>query len=340
MSKRISSNEAALSSALKWAVMGIVSLVVIFGDVMFIKLMWNHFPDGLLRIGALGGAVATALSIIVLLLGKAHWFRPGGQLIAAYLFTAVEVCVSILNVLYASGVADGMMRYWEMMSPATPFVALVGWTIILQLDRSTQERHEDMEMEDDINKSERAFRRQQHEAGMRIRLKALEYNEQYMMEALESPYHQQAIQSGAEKLTVNAIHQLTGRYIPPAGTTVQSSIAEPKKAPEQKASKQKMEPVALSDSTPDTEPLEDDGNSRLSNLVAELRDLVGQDKANGFDLSHFAEDLKALVNNTPPSSVSPARGLKRPLPASGTPAQEDEDTDPQTAPLNQKQAHQ
>jgi hypothetical protein len=229
------------------------------------------------------------------------------------------------------------MKYWEMMSPATPFVALVGWTVILQLDRATQERHEDMEMEDDINKSERAFKRQQHEAGMRIRLKALEYNEQYMMEALESPYHQQAIQTGAEKLTISAIHQLTGRYIPPAGTTVQSSIEEPKKAPEQKASKQKLEPVALSHS--DTEPLQDT-NSRMSNLVSELRDLVSQDKANGFDLSHFGEDLKAMVNNTPPSSVSPAHGLKRPVTASGTPAQEDELPDPQTAPLNKKQADQ
>jgi hypothetical protein len=339
MSKRISSNEAALSSGLKWAVMGIVSLVVIFGDVMFIKLMWSHFPEGLLRIGALGGAVATALSIVVLLLGKAHWFRPGGQLIAAYIFTAVEVIVSILNVLYASGVADGIMAYWEMLSPATPFVALVGWVIILQLDRSTQERHEDMEMEDDINKSERAFRRQQHEAGMRIRLKALEYNEQYMMEALESPYHQQAIQSGAEKLTVNAIHQLTGRYIPPAGTTVHSSIEEPKKAPEQKASKPKLEPVTMAHS--DTEPLQDT-NSRMSSLVSELRDLVAQDKANGFNLSHFGDDLKALVNNTPPSATVPAHGLKRPLPASRRVRfrkQEAQQPDPQMAPLNQ-QAHQ
>jgi hypothetical protein len=194
-----------------------------------------------------------------------------------------------------------------------------------------------MEMEDDINKSERAFRRQQHEAGMRIRLKALEYNEQYMMEALESPYHQQAIQSGAEKLTVNAIHQLTGRYIPPAGTTVQSSIAEPKKAPEQTGSdKQKLEPVAMQNVAPTTEPL--DTNSRMSSLVSELRDLVSQDKANGMNLSRFGEDLKAMVNNTPPAATTQAQGLKRPLPASRrvrTRRQETQQTDPQTAPLNQ-----
>lgn len=322
MSNRLTANQQAVSSGLKWAVMGIVSLVVIFGDVMFIKLMWNHFPDGLLRIGALGGAVATALSIIVLLLGKSHWFRPGGQLLAAYIFTAVEVTVSILNVLYASGVADGIMGYWQMLSPATPFVALVGWTVILQLDKATQERHEDMEMEDDINKSEREFKRMQHDAGMRIRRKALEYNEQYMLEALESPYHQQAIQTGAEKLTIGAIHSLTGRYIPPAGqTTVQSSVSEPKKADAQKP---KLEPVALSHQ--DTEPLE--SNGRLSDLVAELRDHVAKDKANGYNLEHFAEDLKAMVNNTPPSSVTQAHGLKRPLPGSGNPVQEEQQEDP------------
>lgn len=218
------SMKVGMAGCAQWAVYVIVALVVIFGDVMFIKLMWTHFPDGLLRIGALGGAVATACSILVLLVGKAHWFRPGPQLIFAYAFTGVEVAVSLLNVLLASGVTSGLMVAWDMAAPASPFVALVGWVIVLQLDQATVQKHEDMEMEDDIKRAERDYKRLQHEAGMRIKRKALEYNEQYMLEALENPAHQQSLQQGAEKLAIQAIHQLTGRYIPPPDKTVQSTL--------------------------------------------------------------------------------------------------------------------
>lgn len=219
---KLSANEAAIVSGLNWAVMGIVTAVVVYGDVMFIQLMWNHFPDGLLRVGALGGAITTALSIIVLLIGKSHWFRPGGQLLAAYFFTAVEVGVSVLNVLYASGVQDGVMAYWKDLSPATPFVALVGWVVILQLDRATQEKHEAMEMEDEIAASERAFRLQNHRASMRVRVQALQYNESYMLDALESPQHQESIRIGAEKLTRSAIQQLTGQHVPTSPRIIDS----------------------------------------------------------------------------------------------------------------------
>lgn len=199
-------------SALQWVAMLIVVLVVLFSDVMFIKLMWNHFPDGFMKVLAVGGAIATGLSIVTLLIGKLIWFRPGAQMNWAYAFMAVEIGVSILNVLAACGVPG--MDTWMMMSPATPFVSLIGWTFIMVKDSSTKQRHEDMDMEDEILRSERAFIKMQHDARMEINYKALEYNKQYMIEALENPQHQRSIQLGADRSTANAIQQLTGRYVP------------------------------------------------------------------------------------------------------------------------------
>lgn len=213
-SKTFKRTEAQKShvSSLQWVAMLIVVLVVAFSDVMFIKLMWNHFPEGFMRVLAVGGAIATGLSIITLLIGKLIWFRPGAQMNWAYVFMAVEIAVSVLNVLAACGVQG--MDTWMMMSPATPFVCLIGWTFIMVHDSATKQRHEDMDMEDEVLRSERAFIKMQHEARMEINHRALEYNKQYMIEALENPQHQRSIQLGADRSTANAIQQLTGRYVP------------------------------------------------------------------------------------------------------------------------------
>jgi hypothetical protein len=190
----------------------VIALVVSFGDAMFIKLMWGYFPDGFLRYLAVGGACTTALSIILLVLGKERWFRPGKQLEFAYGFTGAEVLVSIFNVLCASGVS--MVFWWMPLSPATPFVSLVGWIVIRMLDQSTKNRHADMKMEDEILKSEREFRKSQHEAEMLIRQKALEYNTQYMINALEEQGHQKTIAEAANKLTGRTIQEVLGITVP------------------------------------------------------------------------------------------------------------------------------
>lgn len=237
--KRTDAQKANVS-ALQWIAMLIVILVVMFSDVMFIKLMWNHFPDGFMRVLAVGGAVATGLSIITLLIGKLIWFRPGAQMNWAYAFMALEIIVSILNVLAACGVAG--MDYWMMVSPATPFVCLIGWTFVLVKDDSTKRRHEDMDMEDEMIKAERDFFKMQHDSRMEINYKALEYNKQYMIEALENPLHQRSLQLGAERLTANAIQQLTGRYVPPSQQIASSNVVEsdPPKVIMQAASKDQV----------------------------------------------------------------------------------------------------
>lgn len=301
MQQKVSANESAAKSGLWWAVMCIITTVVVFGDVMFVKLMWNHFPDGMLRICALGGAFATAASIIVLLIGKTIWFRPGGQLLWSYGFTALEVIVSILNVLYASGVQDGIMAYWELLSPATPFVALSGWILILLLDRATKRKHEDMEMEDDIAESERDFKRMQHEAAMEVRKRTLEYNKQYVLDALESPHHQRAIQAGAEKLAASAIASLTGRYIPPP-PVVEGSLASPPPAAIQTRPIARPA-VSAPSSPPATEPPVLD---KIKNFFG-----MGTGKPDMQPASLAHEPVQVPVIEPPAPTQAPARAKKQ-----------------------------
>lgn len=117
-------------------------------------------------------------------------------------------------------------------------------------------------------------------------------------------------------------------------TTATPLDAEPEKKPSWMdrakqlfgAGEVQPEPAQLADTAP-LAAVQDD-NARMSALVEELRELVARDKANGFNLDHFAEDLKALVNNTPPSGVVQARGLKQPLPSQGA------QLDPSQAPLD------
>ncbi len=75
-------NAKAMSGGVKWFAFAIVTLVAIYGDVMFLQLMLPAFPDNWIMRGlATIGAVATALSVILLYIGKNRWFRPGKQLI-------------------------------------------------------------------------------------------------------------------------------------------------------------------------------------------------------------------------------------------------------------------
>jgi hypothetical protein len=49
----------------------------------------------------------------------------------------------------ASGHLDAMLATWQMFSPATPLLAVIGWGIAFLLDPSQQERHAVAEMQAD-----------------------------------------------------------------------------------------------------------------------------------------------------------------------------------------------
>jgi len=224
-----SANEKAIGGAVQKTGLGIVALVVLYSDIMFVALLWDAFPGGFMRILAVGGAFATGISIIALLIGKSHWFRPGNQLVFSWWFTGGEVVVSILNVITAVMVAEGshdlgILSYWLLIAPATPFVAVIGWIILLYQDSSRKQRHEEMEMEDQQRSSERQYQMMVFEANMDIKHGYLEQTRQRLHAALNSPAAQQVVDQHAQNLTAQVLNEITGLPVIPQSQAQQSAL--------------------------------------------------------------------------------------------------------------------
>lgn len=217
--KRITANARALGASTQFIAYAIIALVVLYSDVMFVSLMWSAFPGGFLTVAAIGGAFATGISVIALVIGKSHWFRPGGQLIWAWCFTALEIAVSILNVvvsvLSANGGKLGYLSAYLLVAPATPIVALVGWIVILYLDKDRQQLHEEMEMEDDLAGAEREHKRQVHEARMELKRTALEQQKEYLKMHLSSADVQRVLSEGSYEITRGIVSEIVQRPIMP-----------------------------------------------------------------------------------------------------------------------------
>lgn len=215
-----SANANAMASGAKFFAFGIVALVAIYGDIMFLQLMWSTFPDGIGKIFSAIGAVATALSIIILLVGKRHWFRPGGQLTAAYAFTVIEFVVLVANTLVAfnlhnGGHLDSYLAMWYYFCAATPFVSAAGWILILQLDKEQQQRHEDMELADQMEQAERAHRLTAHQMQMQLKRAFLEHQAAYLAEEVNSPQMQAGIREAARRMAQENLKGLSGFPIAP-----------------------------------------------------------------------------------------------------------------------------
>lgn len=190
----------------------IIIAVVIYADVMFIKVMWASLPDGFLKVLSIGGAVTTGASVIVLVVGKSYWFRPGYQMLAAWLFTGVEVIVSALNTIVAYQMPNVVspLTYWLYVLPATPFIALCGWVLIIHLDRSTTVRHKALEMNDKLAIAQMQY---QHAVGMaRVNVMNAELTQVIsgLQQAMSSPQAQARIAHHANTLLDNILTEVTG----------------------------------------------------------------------------------------------------------------------------------
>lgn len=216
---KLSMNQEAIAGLAKVLVGVIVLVVVGYSEVMYLQIMSRAFPDGLLKIVAMIGAVGTGLSVLTLLISKAYWFRPGGQMIAAWVFTAVEVVILILNVLLSfalsGGHVDSYLGVWFTLTPSSPLFALVGWILIIHLDRSQQERHHELEMEAEMQQAEREHKIATHQAKMQLRKSFLESHTTYLEQEVNSPEIQRQLAIGASVLAARELSALTGMHIAP-----------------------------------------------------------------------------------------------------------------------------
>lgn len=216
----LSKNQQAIAAFTKLAVGAIIFGVAAYSDIQFIMIMWKAFPDGIAKIFSLIGAVATGMSVLALVVAEAYWFSRGPQMVFGWLFTAMEVAVSVLNVILSfemSGGAplDPFMATWLAICPATPFVAFVGWIVVLNLDEGQKARHEEREMQDDLAESEREHKKAVHESRMKLKTRYLESTTTYLDQISSDPRVQQALEAGAWKFAADELRALTGLLLPP-----------------------------------------------------------------------------------------------------------------------------
>ena len=233
-SYEMTANQKAVAGLAKFLSACIIVGVVLFCEIMYLSIVSVAFPDGLFRSLASFGAMAGGLSVLVLLLGKMFWFPEGGQAIASWAFTGVEMLVLILNVLLAfelkSGHVDSYLSAWLTVSPASPVIALVGWVAMWMLDSSTKARHAQLAQEQKQHISALQFQSSVHDAQMELQHTMLDSHTQYLMEYANSTELQAEIREAAKKLARENLSILSGinivaRLGNPAPTIVDSSLA-------------------------------------------------------------------------------------------------------------------
>lgn len=231
--RELSENEQAAVGFIKFFAFLIVVGVVIYSEYMFLGIIGGILPDGISKVAAVIGAVATGASVLCLIGAKLFWVTPGAQIIFSWLFMGIEVAIMFMNdtLAYAlhNGHVTGVFASWLQITPASPVFALVGWVIILLLDRSQRERHRDMEMEAKIAKSERKYIEAAHAAEMELRNKHLDQVTSRLQDVMASDAIQQQIMAHAERMVARVLTDVSGisANVPMNGTTPRIVSSQP-----------------------------------------------------------------------------------------------------------------
>ncbi len=198
---------------------GVLAIGAIYGDVMFIKLLAGSLPGGVLGFAAIIGAFLTSGSLIGLVIGKSVLFRPGDQTAWAWIFTWIEIAVMMLNVLLSvlrgMNIDPGYLNYWLYICPATPFVAVVGWMMIIYADPRRRNLHEDMAMADQILESQRKHHRHVHQVRLELQNSALEQQRVYMEQYMQTKEIQAALKHGSQQIALGIISEIIQRPVMP-----------------------------------------------------------------------------------------------------------------------------
>jgi hypothetical protein len=189
----------------------IIMVGTLFSDVMYISRMQEKFPTGLLLGFCYVGGLLGFLCMAYLLLGKCSVFAPGAQMLASWVVLGAEMLISSLNVLIAfTPHISGLLTVWDSWEPITPVLFLLGTTIVLFLDPSLKEKHEDMEMQAKIRASERAYQLSLEDAKLLIKQRHLETTIRELGNAINSPENQARIAQHAGSLTDNVFTEISG----------------------------------------------------------------------------------------------------------------------------------
>jgi hypothetical protein len=210
-------NKAAVKNLCKFFGIAILIGGVVYSEILFLGIVSSLFPSGPMAIGAMLGAVTTGVSILVLVLAKSSWFRPGSQLAIGWIFTGVEVMILILNDILAfqihqGGQLDQYMASWRLFCVAAPVVSVVGWILCFYFDPQRAIDHRRMEMDDRVARAQIDYESRMHVQGMKLRIKAADMAMAKFEEKVETKLEHQ-LDLAAAKLAANVASQLTGEHV-------------------------------------------------------------------------------------------------------------------------------
>jgi hypothetical protein len=208
---------------------GVVGMALIFADIAFLVLIGGAFGSNpVFQAGAFLGAFTTSASVFGLLIGKARWFRPGNQLLAAYGFTVIEGIVMGMNVALCYAIyrhTDGniVFQVWQMISPWTPLIAGAGWVILFQLDPAQQRRHDLLEQEDKQIEAELSYNKLVFNTRMKVKRSAVTMLQTELEQEIVTPERRLAIQQAAQAMADEILSDMSGQHIFVRRATVQGT---------------------------------------------------------------------------------------------------------------------
>lgn len=251
----LSKNQKAMAGLVQIVAYVVIAAVVLYCDIQFIQVMWKAFPDGIVKIFSLIGAVATGASVLALIGAEAFWFSRGPQMLFGWIFTAIEVVISGCNVILSfemsAGHVDQFMQIWLGICPATPIVAALCWIVIFNLDQSQKARHDHREMQDDIAEADREHTRSVHESKMALKTRYLESTVTYLDQIAGDPRIQAGLEAGAWKFATEQLRELTGIMMPSQAPQLPPTTVEGSASP---ATQQVKPSEKKPDPTPEPEP--------------------------------------------------------------------------------------
>jgi hypothetical protein len=194
----------------------VILAVAAFGDVMYIIEMSKVFAgQGILLAFCYLGAFTSFLAIGYLLLGKSAVFRPGGQMLAAWIVFAAELIIIALNImLIFSSDRTGFMGLWAYLSPATPVLHMFGVAIIFFLDPELKEKHKDMELHARQRQADRDYEHTVQMAKIALKHKQLEHTIRELEAAVNSEESIAHIRRHAVAMNQGLLIEMSGRSLP------------------------------------------------------------------------------------------------------------------------------
>ena len=217
MRKRVM--ESANVGAVRYLMIGLAALVVLsvsgYGTVIYIQLMGKVFPTGPLQLACYMGAAANLLLMLVLLVGKFVWFRPGAHEVASWLVTGVELLVVILNMILSYQLASGqplqsLIAAWYYLAPVSPVFSMVGAIVLIMTSSELRKKHHELEIEERKDRAESEFGMAMHTAEMEVKTQYLGFVKNNLVEELNAPERQVEMKNHAKVLVTQVLSGISG----------------------------------------------------------------------------------------------------------------------------------